>query len=306
MIRPFTWTNLKKISASQAAFAEALQELIPATGSSERLGIDIRKMLMKHLGEKSFYYLDSVSTESYLTFLSGMGETSIIATISMEPLKGRIVAQIDTNLAFLLVERLLSGNIPHTGEMPSEIRPLTDTEAGILQYLIMQVLANIWKACGVDANLHFRFDRFFFQPKDIATLAPNGEMMSILTFKVGIGELAGFVKIAFGSEFARKASDIAAHGKRGAQSAGALSRIARYDYIRTSLWAEAGRASISNRELATLEEGDVVIFDECGLRLKGGKPTGEVELRVGAGEAGFLRASVEADDNSLKCTVTGG
>ncbi len=303
-IKPYNIGNIKKVTEEEIRLTDALQELIPATSARDKLSLELRKTLMKHLGEKSFYYLDAVTSEPYASFVSYLPDTAILAVLGLEPSQAKVVVHIDNNLGFLLIDRLLGGAASAQGDVAVENRPLSETESGVLQYLIMQLLAQVWKTCGEASRLHFRFEKFVFSPRDIEKLSGKQETAAALTFKVGIGELSGFVKVIFPGSLLNKLPAVT--GKENEfESSYFMSKIGKYDYVRTTIWADAGRATVTSNDIIMLEAGDVVIFDDTGLMLKGGRPEGEIDLRVGKGDEGSLRAAVAMEKDILKCTIVG-
>jgi flagellar motor switch protein FliM len=301
-VKPIKWTNLRKMTGEEIRLTESIYNLLPDTSARNELGFEIRKMLYKHLGEKSYFYLDSVATETFNSFLGSIPEGALLATISVEPSATRFIVHIDNNLAFLLIDRLLGGNT----EPSVENRPLSETEQGVLQYFLMQVLAQIWKTFGAAAKLHFRFERFYFDIRDIAKFANPKDNAVNLSFKVGLGDLAGFVKIIIPDSAVNKINPSILVQKSSFEYDYFIEKLHNYEYFRTPIWADGGRATISARELTMLEEGDVIIFDETGISFNDGKPSGEVDLKVGRGEEGFLKASITAEKNKLKCKIIGG
>lgn len=296
--KPFKW-NLKKVSMADEHLLDSLFCLLPATAARERIVVEIRKVLMKHLGEKAFFYLESVQTKQYAAFLSERHESAITAQIGMEPIPHKGIIEIDPNLGFLLIERLLGGS----GTPSIENRPLTETEKGVIQYLIMQIMAVIWQTMGKAANVHFRFEKFVSDINDIGKIAPGKDTATALIYKVGIGELSGFVKLLFPKAFVEKAILTS----KSAEDDGDYfrGRISRYGYIQTTLWAEAGRTFVAPQELVALENGDVILFDDTGVFFADGVLKGEAALRVGGGETGGIKTSVETSGRVVKCTVIG-
>jgi len=301
-VKPFNWGNIKKVSMEEVRLMEELEGLLPAGSAGEDISLGIRRMLIKHLGEKSFFYLDSLATQSFGSFLSSLPEVPVMAVIGTDQGDAKLLAQIDTNLAFLVIDRLLGGS-----SLPAvESRPLSETEQGVLQYFIMQVLLEIWKACGESARYHFRFDRFAFGSHGVESVYPHKELLAAPVFKVGIGELSGFLKIYIPEPFVKKAAHAGGSAGRSGENRHLQPLFARYGYINSSLWLEGGRATISDSELAALEPGDVVLFDESGLSVRNGHAEGVAELRAGTGENGALKTSIVPEGAVIKCTVIGG
>lgn len=298
-VKPFFWKSLKKISKDDQLLLDSVYELLPETSARDKLAIEIRKTLMKHLGEKLFYYLDSVQTRPYLNFLSDLPDTPSIAIIGMEPISEKAVLYIDSNLAFLLIDRLLGGQ----GEPHIENRSLTETEQGVVQYLIMQILAQIWQVCGKSARVHFRFEKFCFSGRDIEKISNGKEPVVELNFKVGIGELSGFVKLIFPKTFIEKTASGHKQITEDIDLPYFLNKTSSYNYLQTTLWADVGRANISSIELSALESGDVIVFDETEAELIENQISGKASLRTGQGESGSLTAKVKPEGKVIKCTI---
>jgi len=286
----------------EVRLAEELGHLLPATAAGEDVGRGIRRMFLRHLGEKSFFYLDSLSATLFGTFLGGLPESPLLAVIGTDSGDSKIIAQIDTNLAFLVMDRLLGGNaIPNV-----ENRPLSETEQGVLQYFIMQALLELWKACGESTRYHFRFEKFLFSARDAEKAFQQKDLMAVPVYKVGIGELSGFLRLYIPEPFVKKAAQIGGAVRKGEENKYFLSGVDRYGYISTVLWLDGGRATVSNTELASLEPGDVVLFDETALSLKDGGIEGMADLKAGQGDEGALKVKLAPLDRSIKCTVIGG
>ncbi len=300
-VKPLKW-SLKKVTSHELALLDSVYGLIPSGEMEQRLALDMRKMLMKHLGEKSFYYLDTMQSASFGEFAVALPEYSVLAVIGAEPLPGKIILNIDSSLVFLLIDRLLGGN----GEPMVESRPLTETEQGVLQYFIMQVLSQIWKAGGSAADAHFRFERFMFDPVRSMDVIGEREKTACVNFKIGIGELGGFLKIFIPEQTLSAVSAKAQKRIEESDIEAMPKRAANFDYLRTTIWADAGRVNVNPDEIAQIEPGDVILLDETGLDFSNGVIAGEVELRVGKGEEGSIKASVEGEKRRLRCTLLGG
>lgn len=259
-------------------------------------------MLMKHLGEKAFYYVDSVTAGTCGEFLAALPDCATLAIVGTEPSGHKLIAHLDNNLVHLLIDRLLGGS----GEVPPENRPLSETEAGVIQYLIMQALATVWKAFGEAGRYHFRFEKFIFSAPDVEKIMTPKETVVVCAFRVGIGEFSGFVKLLFPKHFVEKVSLNQALPQKGAEYDFFAQKARAYDFVRTVIWAEAGRAVVPANDITLLEEGDVLLFDDTGLELRDGLPTGQADLRVGHGEEGSFKAVVAAGAKNIKCTIVGG
>lgn len=300
LVKPFHW-NLKKVSSEETRLLKALFEFLPETSVRAELGLAIRKTLLKHLGEKVVYYLDAVNQLSYNDFLSGAGEPVAIAVLGLAPIQKKMVIEIDGEIAHIIIDHLLGGE----GTSAAHRTP-TDAEQGVLQYLIMQLLGEVYKLCGASTRVHFRFERFVFDLKDASELAEPKDMVALLTYKVVIKERAGFVKLAFPNPFALEAFLTPEQVTTSPGEAGFIAKaVGSYDFLNAALWAEAGVATLEPTELSSLDAGDVIIFDETGLTLADGKLSGNVYLRAGSGVSGGFRAVVRPAKGKVGCTIVG-
>lgn len=298
-VKNISWSNLKKVSEAEARYSEAAWSLFPSTSGRDDISISIRKMLMKHLGERAFYYIDNVTTEPSLSFISRLPESAVMAVIGANSGDSKIILHIDNMLAHLIIDKLLGG----AGDVSASDRPLSETEAGVLQYFVMQALANIWQSCGRNEKAHFRFEKFIYGGPAAEQNVSRKETLVIFSFKVGIGENSGFVRACLPGSMLDRAEFLESSKLDDVELAKRFENLARFNFIRTALWAEAGNASLSSKELGALEEGDVIIFDECGIGMSDNIVSGEVRLKVGRGEEGGLSASIEPHGRVLKCIL---
>jgi len=302
-IKPFKF-KLKKVSSKQQELLQALYQYLPAIGIQEELfSKGISDAVCRHIGKEISFHLEAVHQESFSTFSAKLPQTTVLAVIGMEPLNRKAVCEIDPILAINFVERLLGGK---PSSVP-KVRGLSDTEQGVLQYLILQVLANIYKMCGKNPRVHFRFDKFASGALALRDLAKPKDGIALLVYRVKVGKHAGFVRLALPDPFIEEAFlGTQATGEiRPGEKKYLLSSISRFSYVRVPLWAEVGRTKLTGPELSQLEEGDIVLLDDSGVALYDGKPSGNVMLRVGDGEIGGFEAELEVDARRAHCKIVG-
>ncbi|MGH8165418.1 MAG: flagellar motor switch protein FliM, partial [Rhodanobacteraceae bacterium] len=71
----------------------------------------------------------SIEQISYGDFIASIGIPSILSIYSMDPLPGSGIVQVDLNLVFSIIDRLLGG----PGWFPQKLRDLTDIERTLMQ-----------------------------------------------------------------------------------------------------------------------------------------------------------------------------
>ena len=295
--------KLKKVSKRQQRLLQALYSYLPATGVRDQFQRGIMESIVRHVGEECTFRLEAVHQEPYSSFVSRLPRPTLLVVFGMTPLASKALCEIDYPLALMLVERMLGGQ---AAAMPSP-RELSDTEQGVLQYLVLQVLEGIHRLSGEDARVHFRFERFAFQPHEIRDLASDKDGVAILVFRVNVGRRVGFVRLALPDPFVEEGFlEARAPGEqRAREKAERLGRLSRFDYIRFPIWAEAGRTILSPTEFAELEEGDIVLFDQSWVALSEGKPTGKAIVRVGHGMRGGLDAKLSVKPGRANLKIVG-
>lgn len=301
-ITPFHF-NLKRVSGRQQRLLGAVFAYLPATGLRAEFGKGLREAIARNVGEGLGLRLETLAHEPFGAYVSKLPQAAVMAVVGLAPLSRRAILEIDTPLAMMLIERLLGGQ----SETIPEPRPLSDTEQGVLQYLLLQVMAHIHRLCGKDARVHFRFERFAFHQHEVRDLADAGDGVAVLIFRVEIGRHSGFVRLALPDPFVEEAMlDVESPDEvRPAERAWRQHQLERVGFIKVPLWAEAGRTVISPADLADLEEGDVVLFDQGSVAAEKGKITGKVVLRVGAGQHGGLDAELSTEKAKARCTIVG-
>lgn len=298
-IEPFKW-DLKTVSQPSVEATEALFSFLPATGARDTVVSELRKVLMQHLGNETYFLMESVDVVPCRRWLSAVSDPSIVAVLGMSPLNSKVLVHIDHVIAHHVIDRLLGG----TGDIVPEVRPLTEAEVGVLQYLIMQMLMRLHAVCGHDERIHFRFEQVLHRVENLVSLVPSKEDGVVITVRLGFADHVGFVRLLFPNPFISEAMMKPLNlpetvGERRYWK----SRLEAFGDIKASVWAEAGVVTIHPEELQSLEVGDVVLLDESDVRLKNKTVAGNLKLRVGDGQHGWVRAVVAADQEVLHCTI---
>lgn len=300
MVKPFKLDHLKKISGHEVELIRALYEFLPATDVREKLHVAIRKALMKHLGQDIRYYLSAVEKKNFNEFTASLPECPILMILGLTPIEQKVIIHLDHHIANLVVNKLLGGGDVAQGE----IKPLTETEQGVLQYLVMQVLSKIYALTGSEPRVHFRFERFVFDSQEVAKFARAREGVCILTLEISIFDQSGFARLVFPYPFLEEILSLSAGAGSSKKEREYFGRqLAKWGFIKTSLWAEAGNCLLSPVEMKDLEPGDVVLFDETELKLVGKVAKGEVLIHCGAAEGGVSASLTETDPKRIRCKL---
>lgn len=301
-IRPFHF-NLKKVSSRNLSLLEAIWEFLPATGLRDSLQSTLKDTLKNLLSEDVSFELSAIHEESFSSFLAKLPKNSVMAIVGLSPLRHKAVLEIDSPLAALVIEKILGGEAKRLPEP----KVLSETEQGILQYILAELFHSIHKLSGKDERVHFRFDRFAFASHEVRDLAEPDAKVSTLVFRVIIGQHSGFLRLILPDPFVEAGflSIKDAAEMKTFESCWLAKRFEKFGYVKTSLWAEAGKSTITQMDLKDLEVGDVVIFDESNLSISRKKPVGDVTLRVGYGRQGGFDAKLVTKNSHVCCEIKG-
>lgn len=299
-IQPFRF-KLKKVSANEQRLLAALFDFLPKTGMRDKFHEAIHEAVSKHLGLETAYALEGVSQNTFDSALELMPDPAVLVILGMSPREGKIIVEIDDHIAALFIEKLLGGN----AETLPTPRPLSDTEQGVLQYLILQILSHLYRLCGNDARLHFRFEKFVFTPRLLKGIVMPDEPALALKIKVTVGRHDGYVKLLFPSPLIEQQYlNIQAKGEaREAERAYMEERLEEFQYVSVPLWAEAGYTTVTTTDMKNLEEGDVILFDSTQMMLTDKGPAGRTILRTGEGRHGGFLAETVFQPKKIECKI---
>lgn len=298
-VESFKW-NLREVSGKSVAATETLFSFLPATGARDAVALELRKVLMQHLGNETYFLLESVDVMPCRQWLAGVSDPALVMVLGMTPSATKVLMQVDHVIAHHAIDKLLGGG----GDVQPEVRILTEAEIGVLQYLAMQLLMRLHSICGHDERVHFRFEQVIQRTENLLPFVPSKDEGVVMTMRLGFADHVGFVRLLFPNPFITKTmvTPLNVPGTAGERHYW-RSRLETFGTMSSSVWAEAGVVVVHPDELSGLEIGDVVLLDETDLRLKGKQLTGDVKIRVGDGRHGCLRAKVDTDHDVIHCTI---
>ena len=201
--------------------------------------------------------LVSVDQLTYNEFMLSLPSVTYLNVVSMSPLKGNIVLEINVNMVLLFVERLLGGE----SKRQVNPRPLTDVEMAISQRIAEKMLREysaVWKHI---IDFRPRIESGSTDPRFAQIVKPE-ELVLLVCFELHIGGTSGILNICFPiSSFepvigliaqrgAKKGRFIEKEGMTDMQSALLNAPIA------TKAKLDTFKASIE--EVTGLKEGDII------------------------------------------------
>ncbi|HYJ44966.1 MAG TPA: flagellar motor switch protein FliM [Pyrinomonadaceae bacterium] len=134
--------------------------------------------------------LISVEQQAYVEYLYGLPDPTAIFTLSMQPLQGVAVLELNPSVAFPVIDRLLGGS----GVALTETRAVTEIEQKVLEGFLKVVIDDLRDAWNPLIELEMEVVGRETRPQLLQIVAPNEVVLSIV-FHVQIGEARGMMSL---------------------------------------------------------------------------------------------------------------
>lgn len=132
----------------------------------------------------------SSETFTFSEFTNSLSNPIILGIVDFAPLNGSIIIELQTNLGYAMLDRMLGGD----GVPLSKTRDFSEIEMVIIQKMLIamtQLLRDPWKnVVSIDPIL----SRLETNPQFAQIIAPN-DMVAIVTLNMKIGEVEGFMNV---------------------------------------------------------------------------------------------------------------
>ena len=208
----------------------------------------------------------SIEQISYGDFIASIGIPSILSIFSMDPLPGSGIVQVDLNLVFSIIDRLLGG----PGWYPQKLRDLTDIERTLMQRFMARMLNSYRESWNYLLTLSLKIEALDSNPQFIPRIIPLDQIVAFVTCELKVGDMAGVMNFCLPyavlqsigpqlSDFQWSPSVVAGRGMTEADIAQLARNVERAP---VDVKVELGRTIVSLRDLIALQPGDLVVFDK--------------------------------------------
>jgi len=203
---------------------------------------------------------------SYGDFIASIGIPSILSIFSMDPLPGSGIVQVDLNLVFSIIDRLLGG----PGWYPQKLRDLTDIERTLMQRFMARMLNSYRESWNYLLTLSLKIEALDSNPQFIPRIIPLDQIVAFVSCELKIGDMAGVMNFCLPylvlqsigpqlSDFQWSPSVVAGRGMTEEDIAQLVRNVERAE---VDLSVELGRTIVSLRDLIALQIGDLVLFEK--------------------------------------------
>ncbi len=202
----------------------------------------------------------SVEQLTYQEFVQSIANPSVITILGVPPLKGNIIFEISSEIAFAYIDRVFGGD----GNTSMKVRVLTEIEDAVMRRFVDNAMERFKESWSNVTEMNPVLEATESNPQFTQIVPPN-DMVVIVTLHTKLGEVEGFMNICIPylvlEPIMSKLTTtfwVAASVAKDDDSA--HTEIIRKKLNRTKVpfVVEVGRVQITIREFLTLGFGDVL------------------------------------------------
>ncbi|MDB5084651.1 MAG: flagellar motor switch protein FliM [Bacilli bacterium] len=141
---------------------------------------------------RTFVQISVLSVEQlpYEEFIRSIPKMTILNIYEVFPLEGKFVMEINPNIAYAMLDRLLGGQ----GTPSSEVRPLTEIESTVMERVFIRTLEIFKDAWLTVAELTPELSAIEINPQFMQLVSPN-ETVAVVSLSTKIGETTGMINV---------------------------------------------------------------------------------------------------------------
>jgi len=216
----------------------------------------------------------SVDQLAYEEFVNSLVQPTIIGILEMHPFNGNAVVEINPNLVFTIIDRLLGGK----GEFSGKPRELTDIEKTVTERVLMRILELLEESWSTVVDVRFRFESMESNPFFVQ-ICPPRDMVLLVIVKLKVVDVEGMISLCIPYFLMEPIVDklssqqwfVSTSRKGDENSRGSITRT--LDKVKVPMALELGHTVLSLVDIYNLVPGDVIKLDEAVSH--------EIDVRVG-------------------------
>lgn len=132
----------------------------------------------------------SVDQIPYEEFIRSIPKMTVLNTFSVQPLDGRILMEVNPNIAYAMIDRQLGGR----GKSINKVENLTEIETMLMSQLFEKSSTSLYEAWSSIVEVYPILEDFEINPQFLQLVAPN-ETVIIVSLNTTIGETTGMINI---------------------------------------------------------------------------------------------------------------
>jgi flagellar motor switch protein FliM len=208
----------------------------------------------------------SIDQITYGDFVSSISDPSILSIFSMDPLPGSGMVQVDLNLVFSVIDRLLGG----PGWFPQKLRDLTDIERTLMQRFMARMLNSYRESWNYLLTLSLKIEALDSNPQFIPRIIPLDQIVAFVTCELKVGDMSGVMNFCLpyqvlqqvGSQLSDFQWSPSISAGRGMTEQDIAMLARNVERAPVDVRVELGKTVVSLRDLIALQPGDLIMFDK--------------------------------------------
>ncbi|MDR0649660.1 MAG: flagellar motor switch protein FliM [Synergistaceae bacterium] len=204
----------------------------------------------------------AVDQLAYDEFINSLVQPTVIGVLEMYPLSGNALLEVNNQLTFAIIDRLLGGK----GEPLRKPRDLTDIERTVMERVMMKILEHLEESWSTVVDIRFRFETMENNPFFVQ-VCPGSDMVLLVTMKTQIGEIQGIMNFCIPYFVIEPLIDKLSSQQWFSSTSrkdteGALEALTgRLQDVSVPLALELGHSIVSLGDVIQLQTGDVIRLD---------------------------------------------
>ncbi|MET3288501.1 flagellar motor switch protein FliM [Brevibacillus fluminis] len=205
----------------------------------------------------------SVDQLPYEEFIRSIPKMTILNIFEAPPLEGRMVMEVNPNIAYAMLDRLLGGQ----GAIPEKMGALTEIENTVMERVFSKALDSFHEAWKQIIDIDPYLEVLEMNPQFMQIVSPN-EIVAVISLSTKIGDTTGMINICLPhvvlEPIMPKLSGQYWFSTQR-RSRDEREEIVLQEKIKTAklpIVAELGTATINVGEFLSLSKGDVIQLDQ--------------------------------------------
>ncbi|AZB42948.1 flagellar motor switch protein FliM [Bacillus sp. FJAT-42376] len=205
----------------------------------------------------------SVDQVPYEEFVRSMPKMTVLNIFEVEPLEGRIVMEVNPNIAYAMMDRVLGG----IGSGFNKIETLTEIETKIMSNLFEKSLDNYREAWSSIIEIEPDMQEFEVNPQFIQMVSPN-ETVIVISLTAQVGDTSGMINLCIPHVVLEPIiPKLSVHywmqsDRKEVNPAETEALQKRIELTNITLSAELGSSEITIQEFMELQKGDIIQIDQ--------------------------------------------
>lgn len=239
--------------------------------------------------------VSSVKQLTYEEYIQSLPNPTCINEFTMEPLKGYAILDLNAELIFAMIDRVLGG----PGIVPKKVRELTAIETPVAERIVVRALDNLRESWQKVAPIVPKLELQDSNPHFVQIAAPS-EIVALISMDVKVREHVGQMHLCLPYVLLEpivgrlSAREWITSGQKGPTSESMVNLKRSLGDTALALRVVLGRAGVTVQELLALKRGDVIRLDS-NIR-------GELVLEVEGREKYMARPGISNRRKAVEIT----